>query len=181
MAMTLKRHPVTPGTYRLRAEIWLPRRREEIFDFFADAVNLETITPPLLRFQVETPRPIAMHVGSLIDYRLRLHGFPIRWRTEITGWEPPFRFVDEQVRGPYRFWRHRHTFVDHEGGTLVTDEVDYAVPGGGLVHALAVKGDIRKIFEYRERRMIELFPHDGCAPARCRPWNRGWWAEPNPT
>jgi ligand-binding SRPBCC domain-containing protein len=161
MTVTLGRHPVTPGMYRLRAEIWLPRPSEEVFDFFADAFNLETITPPLLRFQVATLRPIAMHGGALIDYRLRLRGFPIQWRTEITGWEPPFRFVDEQVRGPYRLWRHLHTFVEHDGGTLMTDQVDYAVPGGPLVHALAVRGDVRRIFEYRERKMTELFPLGG--------------------
>jgi ligand-binding SRPBCC domain-containing protein len=168
MTVTLGRHPVTPGMYRLRAEIWLPRPCEEVFDFFADAFNLETITPPLLKFQVETPRPIPMHVGALIDYRLRLHGFPIQWRTEITGWEPPFRFVDEQVRGPYRLWRHLHTFVERDSGTLMTDLVDYAVPGGPLVHALAVQGDVRRIFEYRERKMTEQFPQEGC-PAGASP------------
>ncbi|WLD10637.1 SRPBCC family protein [Planctellipticum variicoloris] len=157
MAVSLGRHPVTPGIFLLRAEIWLPRRREDVFDFFADAFNLEAITPPLLHFHVETPPPIAMHVGALIDYRLRLHGFPIRWRTEITGWEPPLQFVDEQVQGPYRLWRHRHSFVERNGGTLMTDEVEYAVPGGTLVHALAVKGDVARIFEFREQKMRELF------------------------
>lgn len=160
MAVTLGRHPVTPGMYQLRAEIWLPRPCEEVFEFFADAFNLETITPPLLRFHVETPRPISMQVGALIDYRLRLHGIPLRWRTEITGWDPPFSFVDEQVWGPYRLWRHRHAFVEQDGGTLMTDEVDYAVPGGPVVHALAVEGDVRRIFEFREQKMQELFQVD---------------------
>lgn len=166
MTVVLGRHPITPGMYQLRAEIWLPRPRAEVFDFFADAFNLETITPPFLHFQVQSPRPIEMHVGQLIDYRLRLHGIPIRWRTEITGWDPPHQFRDEQVHGPYRLWRHLHTFVERDGGTLMTDQVDYAAPGGPLVHALAVKGDVRRIFEYRERTMLERF--SAGVPA-CRP------------
>jgi len=163
MTVKLGRHPSTPGLFLLEAEIWLPRPRDELFEFFADAFNLETITPPTLQFHVVTPGPIDMRVGRLIDYRLRLHGIPIRWRTEITGWEPPFQFVDEQVHGPYRLWRHLHTFREQDGGTLMTDRVEYAVPGGPLVHALAVKGDVRRIFEFRERKMLELFPGAGAA------------------
>jgi ligand-binding SRPBCC domain-containing protein len=100
------------------SEIWLPRARDEVFAFFADAGNLERLTPPLLSFSILTPRPIAMRPGTLIDYRLKVRGIPIRWRSEITVWEPPVRFVDEQRKGPYRLWHHTHEFAEQDGGTL---------------------------------------------------------------
>ena len=134
---------MTVHTYQ--AELWLPRPRPEVFAFFAEARNLEAITPPWLKFEVLTPAPIAMRAGTLIDYRLRLHGFPIRWRTEITLWEPPVRFADTQLRGPYRLWEHTHTFVEKDGGTLCRDEVRYAVPGGALIERLFVRRDVEKI------------------------------------
>jgi len=129
-----------------------------VFPFFADAFNLERITPPLLRFRVVTPRPIAMRAGTRIDYRLRIHGVPVRWQSEITAWEPPFRFVDEQRRGPYRLWSHAHTFVARDGGTLCRDVVTYAAPGGALVHRLLIGPDVRKIFQYRRQALAGLFP-----------------------
>lgn len=150
-------------TYVLSTSTFLPRPRAEVFSFFADAGNLETLTPPLLRFEILTPLPIAMHAGALIDYRLRLHGVPITWRTEITEWQPPFRFVDQQLRGPYRLWHHEHTFEEAPGGTLATDRVHYAflpVPG---VHRLFVEPDLRRIFTYRLERMREFF--GAAAPA----------------
>jgi ligand-binding SRPBCC domain-containing protein len=131
------------------SELWLPSPRNEVFSFFADASNLERITPPWLKFQILTPGPITMRAGALIDYRLRVHGLPIRWQTEITAWEPPFRFVDEQRRGPYRRWIHTHTFQARDGGTLCTDEVRYAVPGGRLINWLLVRRDVAAIFAYR--------------------------------
>ena len=142
---------MTVHTYQ--AELWLPRPRPEVFAFFADARNLEAITPPWLKFEVLTPAPIAMRAGTLIDYRLRLHGFPIRWRTEITLWEPPVRFADTQLRGPYRLWEHTHTFVEKDGGTLCRDEVRYAVPGGALIERLFVRRDVEKIFAFRQETM----------------------------
>jgi len=134
-----------------------------VFPFFADAFNLERITPPLLRFRVVTPRPIAMREGTRIDYRLRIHGVPVRWQSEITVWEPPFRFVDEQRRGPYQLWSHEHTFVERDGGTLCRDVVTYAAPGGPLVHRLLVGPDVRKIFAYRREALAGLFG----APREC--------------
>ena len=101
------------------SETWLARPRAGVFEFFADAANLERLTPPWLGFEILTPRPIAMRVGALIDYRLRVHRIPLRWRTEITAWEPPVSFVDEQLRGPYRLWHHTHTFTEQAGGTAV--------------------------------------------------------------
>ncbi|HKP93058.1 MAG TPA: SRPBCC family protein, partial [Chthoniobacterales bacterium] len=117
--------------------------------FFADAANLDAITPPWLRFRTVTPAPIHMDAGTVIEHRLRIRGFPVRWRSRITVWEPPRRFVDEQVRGPYRLWRHEHEFEDRDGGTLVRDRVHYAVPFDFLVHELLVRRDVERIFTYR--------------------------------
>ena len=131
------------------SEFWLPRRREEVFAFFSDAANLDAITPPWVKFRTITPGPIEMRAGMLIDHRLRIHGLPIRWRTKITAWEPPARFVDEQVRGPYRLWVHEHLFDEREGGTLVRDRVRYAVPFDFIVHPLLVRRDVERIFAWR--------------------------------
>lgn len=147
-------------TWELRTAIRLPRPRAEVFDFFGDAGNLETLTPPWLRFQILTPMPIAMRPGALIEYKLRLRGVPVGWKTEITAWEPPVRFVDEQLRGPYRLWRHEHTFEEIEGGTLAGDRVTYAVPGwfvAPLVNRLLVAPDVRTVFRYRHRKLREIF------------------------
>lgn len=148
-------------TFTLHTELWLPRTREEIFPFFADAYNLESITPPILNFSVLTPKPIEMHAGTLIDYRLKLRGIPIRWRTRIAAWEPPYRFIDEQLKGPYRLWHHEHLFKPENGGTRCIDHVTYAVPGGPGLERLAekvfVRRDVHAIFKYRERKMLELF------------------------
>ena len=137
------------------ARQWLPSPPEKVFQFFADAYNLERLTPPWLRFQVLTPGPIEMAQGTVINYRLKLHGISVRWQSEITVWEPPHRFVDRQIKGPYRLWVHEHTFVETDGGTLAGDRVEYAVPGGWLVRKLLVERDLRKIFEYRQERLRE--------------------------
>ena len=143
--------------FLFQSEIWLPKPREEIFPFFADAANLEKLTPPLLRFEILSPQPIPMKAGTLIDYRLRVHGVPLKWRTRISVWEPPFRFVDEQLSGPYRQWIHEHRFEEENGGTLCVDTVRYAVWGGAFVNALVVKRDVAKIFAYRNTRLREIF------------------------
>lgn len=155
-------HPEKPGWYRLRTSLWVPAPRDRVFEFFADAFQLETITPPWLHFHVVTPRPITMAPGLLIDYRLRIRGIPVRWQSRIDDWKPPLRFVDEQVRGPYKAWRHLHTFEEQAGpggapGTLVVDRVDYAVPGGAIAHWLLVRGQLLQIFAFRRARMIEIF------------------------
>lgn len=141
----------------LRFSQFLPRPRAEIFPFFAAAENLERITPPWLHFRILTPTPVAMQRGALIDYRIRLHGLPLRWRTEIAEWEPPFRFVDSQLRGPYRLWVHTHTFTEVPGGTQCDDEVRYAVPGGPLIDTLFVRGQVERIFAHRQKTLHELF------------------------
>lgn len=129
------------------------------FAFYADALNLEAIAPPWLAFRVATPGPIAMGAGTLIDYRLRLHGVPIRWRTRIEAWDPPRRFVDVQVRGPSALWEHTHTFEPVEDGTLIGDRVDYALPYGplgALAHVAFVRRDLRRIFDYRREAVAAL-------------------------
>jgi ligand-binding SRPBCC domain-containing protein len=143
---------VRSRVYTLAREQFLSLPPDEAFEFFADAFNLEAITPPWLRFAVDTPGPIEMRPGTLIRYRLRLHGVPIRWLTRIAAWEPGRRFEDVQVRGPYRLWQHSHTFDAHEGGTIMRDRVRYALPLGplgALAHAALVRRDLRRIFDHR--------------------------------
>lgn len=143
--------------YTLRREVWVPAKRDEVFAFFADARNLEQMTPHWLEFKILTPAPIVMRPGTMIDYRIRIRGLPIRWRTEIEVWNPPVRFVDTQVRGPYRRWHHTHEFVEVDGGTLCRDEVEYWPIGGAVVNFLFVRRDVRKIFDFREQRLRERF------------------------
>lgn len=144
--------------FHFHDELWLPRSQDEVFPFFADAANLGEITPPWVKFQVLTPRPIVMQAGTLIDYRIRVHGLPIRWRTEITEWTPPYRFVDVQLSGPYTLWHHTHTFEEKDGGTLCGDNVTYRPRGGALIQRLFVRRDVERIFAYRRKRLLELFP-----------------------
>jgi ligand-binding SRPBCC domain-containing protein len=142
--------------YRLETRLWLPAPLPEVFGFFADARNLEAITPPFLRFTVLTP-DVTMRTGTLIDYRLRLRGVPIQWRSEITLWEPNVRFRDEQRRGPYRYWKHLHLFGERDGGTAVEDAVDYDVWGGALVHRWFVRDDLIRIFTFRQEALERRF------------------------
>lgn len=143
--------------FTFESELQLARPVGDVFPFFADARNLQAITPEWLSFEVLTPGPIEMRAGALIDYRLRVHGLPIRWRTHIKVWEPPHRFVDEQSRGPYRQWIHEHTFTERNGGTLARDVVHYAVPGGTLAHKLFVRRDVERIFTFRRERLLARF------------------------
>ena len=140
-----------------QCEIWLPLPPEELFPFFADAANLDAITPKWLHFRIVTPRPVEMREGALIDYKLCVHGLPLRWRTLIREWNPPHSFVDEQLRGPYRQWVHRHTFEPQNGGTLARDVVHYAVPFDFIAHPLFVRRDIEKIFQHRQKALREMF------------------------
>lgn len=143
--------------YRLETAIWVPRGIADVFAFFSDAGNLNLITPEWIHFEIKTPIPVVMKPGLLLDYRLRMHGIPVFWRSEITAWDPPDRFVDQQCKGPYRRWVHEHLFQTKNGGTEVIDRVDYAVPGGRLVHRFLVKGDVTRIFQYRRRKLMEIF------------------------
>src|SRR3954451_6556838 len=148
-------------THLLQREQRLPRPPDEVFAFFADARALEAVTPPLLRFEVITPEPIAMRMGTFIQYRLRLHGIPVTWHTTIQDWSPPRRFVDVQVRGPYALWHHTHAFEPVEGGTAtrMTDIVRYAIGFGALgelVHRVLVRRDLEAIFDFRAQRVPAL-------------------------
>lgn len=142
----------------------IPAALEEVWGFFSDPRNLQRITPPALEFRITMPLPIEMREGAIIDYRLRIRGVPVRWRTRIAAWEPPRRFVDEQVRGPYRRWVHEHRFREVLGGVEAVDRVEYRPPGWvlePLVHALFVGPDVRRIFAYRGARLREIFPDRG--------------------
>jgi ligand-binding SRPBCC domain-containing protein len=142
----------TMHVYTLHREQLVPRSPVETFDFFADAFNLEAITPPWLEFEVATPRPIAMGAGALIEYRLKLHALPLRWLTRIEAWDPGRRFADRQLRGPYRLWHHTHAFAADERGTVMRDFVRYALPlgpVGRLARAVLVRRDLDRIFDYR--------------------------------
>ena len=132
----------------------------EVFGFFADARNLEEITPPWLSFRVLTPGPIEMRAGALIEYRLALHRVPVRWLTRIDEWDPGRSFVDVQVSGPYRLWHHTHTFTERDGGTIVADQVRYALPLGplgALAHSIVVRRDLEQIFDYRHAMIAQRF------------------------
>ena len=128
-------------TFLFKSQRTLERPITEVFEFFSNAHNLAEITPPELHLEILTPAPIEMFAGTLIDYRLKLHGIPLRWQTEITEWNPPHFFLDEQRRGPYRLWRHTHTFDETEDGVVVGDSVEYAVWGNGVVNKLFVRPD----------------------------------------
>ena len=145
------------GGYLLRAECDVPCSLDEVFAFFSDARQLETLTPPWLNFQVLTPAPIEMRTGLLLDYQLRIRGIPLRWQSNIALWDPPRQFVDVQICGPYRWWHHTHRFALVEGGTRVIDEVSYAVPGGELAHQFVVRHDLRSIFGYRLEKLRDIF------------------------
>jgi ligand-binding SRPBCC domain-containing protein len=145
------------GRYRLWTETTLDRPIHEVFEFFADAGNLQLITPEWLHFRILTPLPIRMAAGTIIDYRLRLHGVPIGWRTRITEWNPPSGFVDDQLRGPYHQWTHRHYFETRGKSTWTADEVVYRPLGGACAHRLFVERQVRRIFAHRRRVMLELF------------------------
>ena len=149
------------GHHVLRREQRLPGTPAEVFPFFAEAGNLEAITPPWLRFAIVPPRPTDIGAGTLIEYRLRLHGIPVSWLTRIEEWVPGERFVDQQLRGPYALWHHTHEFEpDGEGGTLMRDTVRYALPYGPLgevAHRLFVARDLAAIFDFRTERVRAAF------------------------
>jgi ligand-binding SRPBCC domain-containing protein len=132
---------------------------EEVFAFFSQARNLEELTPPWLRFEMLTAEPVEMRPGTLIDYRLRLHGVPMRWTSVIEEWEPGHRFVDRQIRGPYRVWHHTHEFSPHPDGTTVRDRVCYELPLdriGDLADRAFVRRDLNRVFDYRRDAVTRL-------------------------
>lgn len=148
-----------PKTYTLERTQLIRRPLNEVFAFFSDAGNLEAITPDFLGFTILTPRPIALRAGALIDYQIRLFGIRLSWRTRIETWEPPHRFSDVQLKGPYKLWHHTHEFLAVPEGTLMTDRVEYQMPRGPLgrlTHALWTQRTLGKIFDHRFARIDEL-------------------------
>lgn len=133
---------------RLIASARLPAAIDRVFEFFCHAENLQALTPPWLHFEIRSPVPIVMNQGAVIEYRIKLHGIPLKWRSEITSWDPPRSFVDTQVSGPYRRWVHTHRFRSVPGGTMVDDLVDFELTASRLIGGL-VAHDLRGIFAYR--------------------------------
>jgi len=144
---------------RIERSQHVPLPLEDAFAFFADAYNLEALTPPWLHFRILTPRPIRIQEGATIEYVLTTRRLPVRWRTEIIEWRPGRRFVDRQVEGPFRFWEHTHTFDEHQGGTLIGDTVLYRMPYGvlgAIAHRLLVARDLERVFDYRRDAVDRL-------------------------
>ena len=140
--------------YELDVEQFIDQPVEKVFEFFSRPENLEEITPPRLGFTIMTPSPIPMEKGSLIDYTIRILGFPVHWRTLITSYDPPHGFVDEQIKGPYVLWHHRHSFKKENSGTIIRDTVRYAVPmgiNGRFLNLIWIRKDLKDIFAYRRK------------------------------
>jgi ligand-binding SRPBCC domain-containing protein len=152
------------GYHEIERAQLVPQTVDDAFAFFADAFNLEAITPPWLRFRILTPRPIDMREGALIDYRLSLHGVPCRWHTRIDVWLPGRRFVDRQISGPFRTWEHTHTFERRPGGTLIRDHVLYRMPLGPLgeiARRVLIGRDLERIFDYRHSAVERMLVGQG--------------------
>ncbi|MGZ4898874.1 MAG: SRPBCC family protein [Candidatus Angelobacter sp.] len=147
-------------TYTLAFAQQVPRQLPEVFAFFSCAENLEVLTPPWLNFKILEVTPQPLRQGTLINYSLRVHGIPLRWTSEIIEWEPPHRFVDLQLRGPYKLWRHEHRFEARDGGTLISDAITLALPVGilgQLAYKIKVRSDVQEIFAFREKKIRTLF------------------------
>ncbi len=150
--MKTKYHKLTTTTF-------IPESLERVFAFFSQAENLGKITPQWLKFQLVSPVP-EMEVGARFEYKLTIHYLPVRWLTEISAWEPPLRFLDRQIKGPYREWIHEHRFESTDSGTLMTDTVHYRLPLGwlgSLAHWWFVRRDVENIFHYRNEVILQLF------------------------
>ena len=132
----------------------------EVFEFFSNAENLNKITPPDMQFKILTPLPIIIKKGTLIDYKIKVNGIPFNWQTEITEWEPNKRFIDKQLKGPYRVWIHEHTFEEKDGKTIMNDHVQFLSPGWFLepiINKLFIEKKVKGIFAYREKILTNLF------------------------
>ena len=148
-------------TYNLKFEQKIDLPVSDVFDFFSKPENLSLITPSRLKFDIITPTPLEMKEGQLIDYSLKImYVIKLHWRTLITHFEKPVKFIDQQIKGPYSLWHHTHKFKKIDGGTLIIDELKYAIPFGflgRLIHFLYIKHDIKSIFEYRHKNLDKIF------------------------
>ena len=148
-------------TYNLKFEQKIDLPVSDVFDFFSKPENLSLITPSRLKFDIITPTPLEMKDGQLIDYSLKImYVIKLHWRTLITHFEKPVKFIDQQIKGPYSLWHHTHKFKKIDGGTLIIDELRYAIPFGfigRLIHFLYIKHDIKSIFEYRHKNLDKIF------------------------
>ncbi|HUN89376.1 MAG TPA: SRPBCC family protein [Terriglobales bacterium] len=152
------------SAYVFRAEQWIDRNITDVFAFFSRAENLQRLTPPWLHFRILGVEPNPVRKGTLIRYSLRWRVFPLRWTTEIVEWDPPHRFVDVQLKGPYRLWHHEHRFVAEGARTHISDEVHYELPLGvigSLAHRLKVRRDVETIFAFRRKAVEKVFTRDG--------------------
>jgi ligand-binding SRPBCC domain-containing protein len=155
-----ERRQMAEKSYTLAFSQKVPRPLPEVFDFFSRAENLEVLTPSWLNFKILEVSPQPVRHGTLINYSLRVHGIPLRWTSEIVEWEPPHRFVDLQLRGPYKLWRHEHRFEARDGGTLIFDTISLALPLGvlgRLAYKVKVRSDVHEIFAFREKKICTLF------------------------
>lgn len=150
-------------TYSLTRDQWIQQPLEKIYEFFERPENLAQITPDSLDFKLLTPSPVLMQRGRVIDYTIRFKRIPIRWRTIISSYDPPYQFVDEQLKGPYSYWHHSHSFKSENGGTRLIDKVIYALPIylpyplSALSHRFLVRPELERIFDYRELKFDQLF------------------------
>ena len=144
-------------TFTLERQTVIDQPIDIVFSFFSDASNLEVLTPLWLNFNILTVLPIKMKAGAQINYKLKLHGIPVKWQSDITKWDPPNKFVDEQTQGPYTKWVHTHEFTETPQGSLIKDRVEYQVPGGFISNFLYVRNQLNQIFDYRQNKMQEYF------------------------
>jgi len=150
--------------YNINREQIVDANLEEVFGFFEKPENLQIITPDWMKFDIITPHPLEMKEHAEFDYKISLMFIPLKWKTEITNYDPPYKFVDEQKKGPYKLWIHTHTFEAVGNKTKITDNVDYDLFGGPfkiLVHSLYIRKNLESIFNYRSRKINQLFNKKG--------------------
>ena len=149
--------------YKKSVTQFIDKPLDVVFSFFAKPENLRRITPSTLDFQILTPTPISMAKGTVIDYNIKVMGIRVHWRTLITSYNPPTQFVDEQTKGPYLLWIHTHTFKIKDEGVEIHDCIEYSIPLGLLgrfVHFLWIKRKLDQIFDFRRRKIEEIFISD---------------------
>lgn len=149
--------------YNIEFSQFIPQPIDKVFAFFARPENLECITPKYLKFSIKTLSPIRMETGQIIDYTIKIKGFPISWSSLISSYDPPYSFIDEQIRGPYSKWHHTHTFTNVNGGTKIDDQIQYGIPFGlvgRIAHSIWIKKDLERIFDFRSKTIEKVFRND---------------------